>query len=125
MAKNWVQPGDVVTVAAPYDVLSGGGCLVGNLFGVAAYDALEGAEVELNMTGVFDLAKVSAQAWTVGAIIYWDDDEGHCTTTASTNKAIGLAVADAADPSATGRVRLNMGPQGIQGIQGETGPGGG
>ncbi|MFN3891997.1 MAG: DUF2190 family protein [Beijerinckiaceae bacterium] len=119
--KNFVQPGDIITVPAPANVLAGAGVLVGSIFGVAAHDALSGADVEIAMTGVFDLAKVSAQEWTIGAVIYWDNTDKVCTTTASTNKAIGLAVRAAANPSATGRVRLNMGPQGIQGEQGEPG----
>ena len=32
---NFVKSGDNLTLAAPYDVLSGGGFKVGNVFGVA------------------------------------------------------------------------------------------
>ena len=105
--KNYIQPGDTITVAAPYDLPSGGGALVGSLFGVAAFDALSGASVEIQTTGVFDLKKTSAQAWTVGVRVYWDDTNKECTTTASTNKLIGVAVAPAANPSSTGRVLLS------------------
>jgi len=105
--KNYVQEGDTITIAAPYDVLSGKGLLVGSIFGVASFDALSGASVEAQIEGVFDLAKVSAQAWTVGALIYWDDTAKAATTTVGTNKLIGVALAAAANPSATGRVRLN------------------
>lgn len=104
--KNFVHDGDMVPVAAPYDVAAGAGCLVGSLFGVAADTVLSGAVVELATEGVFDLKKTSAQAWTVGARIYWDDTAKECTTTASTNKIIGVATAAAASPSATGRVFL-------------------
>lgn len=106
--KNFVQAGDIITVVAPYDVASGAGALVGTLFGVAAAAALSGANVELKTTGVFDLAKVSAQAWTVGAAIYWDNSAKNCTTTASTNTPLGHALAIAANPSATGVVRLSV-----------------
>ena len=107
MAKNFVQPGDVVTVAAPYAVSSGDGCLVGTLFGVAAFDAAEAADVEINTRGVWTLAKTSAQAWTVGAAIYWDNTNKVATTTSTSNTLIGKAMAVAANPSATGVVRLN------------------
>lgn len=107
MATNWVQPGDVLTIAAPYDVLSGGGMLVGSIFGVAAHDALSGAQVSINKMGVFDLAKVSAQAWTAGALIYWDNSAKLATTVSTGNTLIGMATAAAADPSATGRAALN------------------
>jgi predicted RecA/RadA family phage recombinase len=108
MAKNYIQPGDVVTVAAPTGgVASGAGVLVGSLFGIAATTAAQGAPVEIVTTGVFTLPKLSAQAWTVGARIYWDDTNKHCTTTASTHKLIGVALAVADNPSAIGVVRLS------------------
>jgi predicted RecA/RadA family phage recombinase len=57
--------------------------------------------------GVWTMAKTSAQAWTVGARIYWDDTAKLCTTTATSNTLIGVATAIAANPSSTGNVRLN------------------
>lgn len=105
--KNYVQKGKTLTLPAPYDRVSGQGALVGSIFGVAANDVLSGANGEFEVTGVYDLAKTSAQAWTVGALIYWDDTNKVATTTSTSNKLIGVAVAVAANPSATGRVRLN------------------
>jgi predicted RecA/RadA family phage recombinase len=106
--KNYVQDGETITMTAPYDVASGAGLLVGSIFAVANAAALSGATVEADTTGVFDLAKVSAQAWaTVGLLIYWDNAAKNCTTTVGTNKLIGVNVSTAANPSATGRVRLN------------------
>jgi predicted RecA/RadA family phage recombinase len=105
--KNFVQDGDVLTLVAPYDVLAGHGVIVGGIFGFASYDAKSGAEVEVNTEGVYDAIKVSAQAWSVGDTIYWDDSAKNCTTTSSGNTAIGVAILAAANPSDTGRVRLN------------------
>lgn len=104
--KNYVDAGNTLTVAAPYAVSSGGGALVAKIFGVAQSDAASGADVVLVTGGVFDLAKTSAQAWTVGAAIYWDDTNKVATTTASGNSRIGNAVVVAANPSATGRVHV-------------------
>lgn len=115
MAANFVQPGNTVTLLAPADVLSGKGVLVGTLFGIAQYDALSGAEVEVDLAGVWDIAKVSAQAWSAGAAIYWDNSAKLATTTAGSNTPIGHAVLLAANPSSTGRVRLNHGPAGVAG----------
>jgi predicted RecA/RadA family phage recombinase len=56
---------------------------------------------------VGDLAKVSAQAWTEGAKIYWDDTAKNFTTTSGGNTLAGVAAAAAANPSATGKVRLD------------------
>jgi predicted RecA/RadA family phage recombinase len=105
--KNFVQQGDTITLTAPYARTSGQGMLVGSIFGVASTDAASGATVEAAVAGVFDLTKVSAQAWVAGNLIYWDDTAKNCTTAVSTNKLIGVAVAADANPSSTGRVRLN------------------
>jgi predicted RecA/RadA family phage recombinase len=105
--KNFIQPAENITLAAPYNVLSGDGLLVGSVFGVASNDALSGADVEAVVTGVFSLTKVSAQAWTQGALIYWDNAAKNCTTVLTGNKLIGVAAAAAVNPSSTGLVRLN------------------
>jgi predicted RecA/RadA family phage recombinase len=105
--KNFVSPGDMITVTAAADVASGDGVLAGTLFGVAATDAASGAAVEIKTHGVFTLPKTSAQAWTVGAAVYWDADDKVCTTTSTDNTLIGKAVAVADNPSGTGLVRLN------------------
>jgi hypothetical protein len=65
-----------------------------------------GVPVAVKTQGVFELAKVSAQAWTVGAPIYWDASAAKATTVASTNTFIGHATEAAANPSAVGRVKL-------------------
>lgn len=104
--KNFIQPGDMITVPAPAAVASGDGVLVGSLFGVAANAAASGDDVEIKTTGVFDLAKTAAQAWTVGAPIYWATATKVATTLATDNTLIGVAVAAAANPSASGFVRL-------------------
>lgn len=104
---NFIQNGKTITLLAPYDVASGAGLLVGSIFGVATNTAVSGAEVETLLEGVCSLAKTSAQAWTVGALIYWDDTNKVCTTTATDNTLIGVATAIAANPSSTGNVRLN------------------
>jgi len=105
--KNYIYSGEVVTVPASADVTSGLGHLVGSLFGVAQGDALSGASVSLVTRGVFSHAKTSAQAWTVGAKIYWDNTAKVFTTTATANTLVGVAHAAAANPSTTGEVFLD------------------
>jgi predicted RecA/RadA family phage recombinase len=102
--KNFISTGDILEVTAPYDVASGGGCLVGTVFGIAVTDALSGQPVNIKRTGVFDHAKTSAQAWTQGAAVYWDNTNKVFTTSASGNTLVGAAALIAANPSATGRV---------------------
>jgi len=104
--KNFVQTGDIVTVTAPANVSAGDIVEVGKLVGIACTDALSGAAVEIKTSGVFTVKKTSAQAWTVGALVYVAS--GEATTTASTNTPLGHALAIAANPSATGVVRLSV-----------------
>lgn len=112
--KNYLQAGLNVTVVAAAATLSGAGVLIGFMFGVASSDAAIGEEFVLVRTGVFTLPKLDAQAWTVGAKIYWDSGADECTTVALGNTLIGMAHAVAANPTATGEVLL-------PGVIGETG----
>jgi predicted RecA/RadA family phage recombinase len=107
--RTYVQPGHVVTLLAPTDVASGDGLLVGAIFGVASGDALSGAEVEAQLTGVVDLAKTPSQAWTAGARVYWDNTARRVTNVASGNTLVGVAVlaVGSGAEEVVGRVRLN------------------
>jgi len=104
--KNFIQPGMTLAITAAADRVSGQGVRAGMLFGVATHDALSGEALEICTTGVFELPKTSAQAWTVGAALYWTGSQ--CSTAAGTgNIFIGVAAAIAVNPSSTGIVRLN------------------
>jgi predicted RecA/RadA family phage recombinase len=105
--KNYVQPGDTLTVTAPYALTSGDGCKVGAaLFGVAANDALINAtDAEIKTEGVFDLPNGTGVI-AAGALVYWDDGDKDVTTTAGGNLLIGVAVVAAASGDATVRVKL-------------------
>lgn len=106
--NNYVEKGFVVSVTAPYAVSSGGGCLVGGIFGIAACTAAINDDVELATFGVFDLAKTSALAITAGDILYWDDTNKEVNKT-TTGTPVAVALADAANPSSTVRARLTSG----------------
>ncbi|GGO38176.1 hypothetical protein GCM10010991_35060 [Gemmobacter aquaticus] len=107
--KNYVQPGNTITLTAPYAVTSGDGLLVGSIFGVAAGTAAVGEAVEAALTGVYDLKKVASQAWTAGDKVYWDNTAKEATKTTTSNTLIGVAVVAVAGGAGDtiGRVRLN------------------
>ncbi len=107
--KNYVSPGDNVTITAPTALGSGDGVLVGSLFGISSGDAAAGDRVVIATTGIFMLPKVGSQAWTEGVKIYWDDTNKRCTTAANGNTPIGVAAASVAGGAGdtTGIVRLN------------------
>ncbi len=113
--QNYVHRGETLTVIAPYAVKSGGGVKVGNLFGVAAYDAALSASLEIAAMGVFDLAK-DTSTFASGDAVYWDDTNKVATSASAGNLVIGTAeLAQAsgtvapggAQGDATVRVRLN------------------
>ena len=103
--KNYVGDGNALTVTAPAAVSAGAGVLIGSIFGVAANDAANGAEVVINTAGVYDLAKTAAQAWTAGQLLYWSGIA--VTNVAAANKLIGVAVRAELNAATVGRVRLN------------------
>lgn len=109
MARNLIQPGDVLTIPAPATVASGGVVVAGAIIGVAARDAASGAPVDVETRGVFKLPKVSANVITLGEVVYFDtgaklvtedDDEG-------ANPRLGVAVAAAGN--GVGYVNVKLG----------------
>ncbi len=102
--KTFIQPGDSLTVSAPYAVTSGQGVLIGALFGIAAYDAAISTTVEIQTEGVFDITKEPALAISAGARVFWDNTNRRITTTATGNYQVGIATLAALAADATVRV---------------------
>lgn len=107
---NFVQPGGIIEITAPVGgVTSGSPVQIGaGLLGIGALDALVTESVNMQVEGVFDVTKVSAQAWAEGDPVYWDATAAKMTTVKGGLFA-GYAVAVAANPSSTGRIRLSPG----------------
>lgn len=105
--KNFIQPGDAVTVPAPSGgTVSGRVCIIGSLIGVAAVTAVQGADVTLHTEGVFELAKAGSLAIAVGDKVYWVAASNHVNKTASGNTLVGIAVEAAATDATTVKVKL-------------------
>ena len=104
--RNFIQPGDTITLKATTDTKSGDGLVVGSIFGIACNDALKDTEVEVKLTGVFQLNKVATEKWNVGSLIYWNEQK-KLATLEQNNLLIGVAIADALNPSSVGTIRLN------------------
>lgn len=105
--RNYIQPGNTLTIPAPDDIVSGAPVLVGSIFGIANGDAASGADCDVDTVGVFEMDKVSALAIAVGDKVYYDAATGLVNKTSSGNTLIGAAVTAAANPSGTVNVRLN------------------
>ncbi|HEX2448465.1 MAG TPA: DUF2190 family protein [Methyloceanibacter sp.] len=106
--KNFVQDGVVLTLTSPTGgILAGQGFVVGNIFAIAAYDAIEGAEVEVVTRGVFILPK-AAGIIAEGAKVWWNDTlKVVVNATGAGFFPIGVAVAGAGDTDTTVRVKLD------------------
>lgn len=104
--KNFVQAGSNLTIPAPAAVASGGVVIAGAIIGIAAGAAASGEDVDVVTTGVFELPKVGADAFTLGAAVYYVAASGLCTTTSSGNTKIGVAVEAAGSGAATVKTRL-------------------
>lgn len=107
--KNYIQPGNTVTVAAPTGgVTSGDLVVVGSLIGVAACDAEEAAEVEIDTMGVFQLPKVTTDVVAAGDLLYWDSGVSKLTKTAGTGSKplVGIATAAAGNGATTVNCRM-------------------
>jgi len=105
--KNYIQPGNNITVAAPTAVTSGAGVILGDLFGVANGDAVSGADVVLSTVGVFELPKTTADDIPAGSTVFWDASESEVTLTSTDNTKIGVAIAAVGAGTVIAKVRLN------------------
>jgi predicted RecA/RadA family phage recombinase len=106
--KNFSQVADGLqfTAVAP-GAVSGTGQKIGDILVIAAITAATGAQFTGQLTGVVEHAKVSAQAWTEGQQINWDNATRLMTTVTTGNFRCGVAARAANNPSATGFVLLS------------------
>lgn len=108
--KNYVKDGNDLTFTAPAGgVVSGTGVKIGDAFVVATVTKAATELFEGQRTGVVEHAKVSAQAWTEGQQINWDNTAKLMTTVTTGNFRVGYAAKAAANPSAVGQVVLHGG----------------
>jgi predicted RecA/RadA family phage recombinase len=106
--KNYVAEGDLVDYTASGSPVNSGDFVFVSayLWGFATNNIAVGATGALKTKGVFNYTKNQAEAWTVGAAVYWDNTNKVFTIAASGNTKVGVALLSAANPSATGRIKL-------------------
>ena len=76
--------------------------------GLTAVDAVSGTASSFITHGVVEIAKTSALAISVGDVLYWDAGNSVVNKTTSSQRAVGIAVAAAANPSATVKMRIGV-----------------
>lgn len=105
--RNYIQEGDVLDLTPGAAVAAGVGYLFGtSLFGVAVNDAAANVSSPFATEGVFEIAKTSALAISVGDRLYWDAANKCVNKTAAAQQCVGIAVEAAANPSATVKIKL-------------------
>jgi predicted RecA/RadA family phage recombinase len=110
MAKNYIQPGDVIdwTNGTGSAVTSGSPVVIGNeQMGIALVDIASAATGSVAKCGVFSLPKNTSDAVTAGHKVWWDAAAGKIINEPAINAYfIGYAVASELDATATVKVRL-------------------
>lgn len=106
--RNFIQAGHNIDITAPAGgVTSGSALLIGNLFGVAAISATEGAAAVMTVNGVFELPKLSTAVFAAGGKVSWDATNSRCDAPATGLYPIGVAIAAAGNGTTTVKVRLD------------------
>lgn len=106
---NFIQEGDVLTLTPGANVAVGAGYLFGTaLFGVATAAVASGAAGEFLTEGVVEIAKTSALAISVGDVLYWDATNSVVNKTTTSQRAVGVAVTAAANPSGTVYMKIGV-----------------
>lgn len=107
--KNFVQPGDTLDLDPGASVPAGTGMLFGTaLFGVACVNGANGVASAFQVRGVVEIAKTSALAISVGDVLYWAPGSNAVNKTTSGQRAVGIAVEAAANPSPTVKMLLGV-----------------
>lgn len=105
--KNYVQPGNSLTVPAPSGgVVSGAPVVIGSLRGFAAATAAAGEDVSIVRAGVFEVVKETGAAWAVGDKVYLKADGSGFNKTSSSNTLFGFATEAAASGDLVGKIIL-------------------
>ena len=110
MAKNAVQEGDILSLDPGATVASGTvaelGSPVGPFLGVSLDAGVSGTVSAFGAYGVYDIAKTTGTAWTVGQAIFFKSSTAKGITLASGNMRLGICVEAAASGATSGKVRL-------------------
>jgi len=107
---NYVQPGDVLEFTAPSGgVTAGTPKMIGQILVIPTVTAAVNVRFNGMVVGVFRVTKVGSQAWTEGAVVFWDAGNSRFTTSGAGNFQAGIAVEAVGSGASetTGVVRLD------------------
>lgn len=104
-AKYW-QKGETLDYTPEEAVANGAVVTLGTRIGIADSDIPANEQGQIHVVGVFELAKDTSVAITMGAAVYYSATNDNITTEASGNVPAGYAVAAAAQADTTALVKL-------------------
>jgi predicted RecA/RadA family phage recombinase len=109
MATNILDTGRTINYTAGANVTAGNLVLAGVMFGIAKISGVSGDVIplETGCTAVLPKLNVASGSFAVGANVYWDNTNGNCTVSATSNTRIGVAVVAASNTVTSVTVRLN------------------
>lgn len=109
MTATKKSEGKIIDYTPGSAVSAGDVVVLGEIVAVATADIAANVLGTLDVEGVFTFPKgvLSTDAITAGAKLYWDASGEVVTTTASTHKVAGYAIAAAAAATATVDVKLS------------------
>lgn len=107
MTTKFVQPGEVIDYTAGANIASGQVVLMGARIGVALKAIANGETGPMQVTGVFNIAKLFTDNMAQGALLYWDNTNSRLTTTASGNTLAGFAAAAAGATTTSVNIKIN------------------
>lgn len=106
--KTQLNKGKAIEITTPSGgYASGQPVKVGSLVGISSNTYLQNDTAVIWLLGTHLVAKTAAQAWTAGALLYWDATASSFTTTSTSNTLAGYAYADAASADTTGYILLS------------------
>lgn len=108
--KNFVQPGDILDLEIPNGKLSGQGVVVGSLFGVATESNETGAAAKraVVVEGVVEIAKLAADAMSVGDKVNWNNATSEVQLATSTLDGVGTVVEAAGAATTVVKIKLTQ-----------------
>lgn len=80
--------------------------VVGTIIGIASTAGAIGDVIALDVVGVYELP-AKAEAFTQGALLYWDVSEGYLTVTSTDNVLAGIAWEAKGASATTALIKIN------------------
>ena len=107
MKAVFYQDGKRIDIVQSGDIDSGDIVVIGELIGVQTNQIKKDEKGSVAVSGVFQVVKKSADTFTAGQKVYWDNTLQQATSTASGNTLMGLTVAQAGASDSNVLVKIN------------------